>query len=209
MHGVVATMPMFPLGTVLFPHMPLRLRVFEQRYLAMLGELLQTDEATFGVVLIERGQEVGGGEQRFDLGTVARITSLGTQDGFVGLLAQGESRFRVDRWLSDDPHPRAEVTALPDLVWDESLADLLRQTEQTVRRTLAVASEFSEGTWPADIGIESDPLVAVWQLAGVAPVGPLDQLALLAAGSTEDLLRRLGELCEAAAADFRAPWPES
>ena len=58
----MAILPMFPLGTVLFPHMPLRLRVFEQRYLVMLSDLLQSQTAEFGVVLIDRGQEVGGGE---------------------------------------------------------------------------------------------------------------------------------------------------
>ena len=80
---------MFPLGSVLFPHMPLRLRVFEERYLVMLAELLKTDSARFGVVLIGRGPEVGGGEQRFGVGTVAEITQIGAQEGFVGLVAHG------------------------------------------------------------------------------------------------------------------------
>jgi Lon protease-like protein len=205
--GSMATMPMFPLGMVLFPHMPLRLRVFERRYLQMLSNLLQSDIAEFGVVLIERGQEVGGGEQRFGIGTVAEITTLGTQDGMIGLLAQGRTRFRVDAWLADDPHPRAEVTPIPDLTWEERWTDLLAATEHSVRRGLAVASEFSEQTWPADIVIEQDPIVAVWQLAGIAPIGPLDQVTLLACTSTEELLVRLAELCEAASSDLSAPWP--
>lgn len=202
------TLPMFPLGNVLLPYMPLRLRVFEQRYLVMLSNLLQTDAAEFGVVLIERGQEVGGGEQRFGLGTVAEITTLGTQDGLIGLLAEGRSRFRVDAWLDDDPHPRAEVTPLPDLSWDERWRELLTAAELSVRRCLTLASEFSSDTWPADIGIEQDPVAAAWQLAGVAPLGPLDQLTLLAAASTEELLTSLITLCDAASADLSAPWPE-
>ena len=52
---------MFPLGSVLLPHMPLPLQLFEQRYLMMLGQLLETEDPEFGVVLIERGSEVGGG----------------------------------------------------------------------------------------------------------------------------------------------------
>lgn len=52
--------PMFPLGSVLFPHMPLPLRLFEPRYLKMLGDLLEQPDPEFGVVLIERGHEVGG-----------------------------------------------------------------------------------------------------------------------------------------------------
>lgn len=201
-------LPMFPLGTVLFPHMPLRLRVFEQRYLVMLSNLLRADNAQFGVVLIERGQEVGGGEHRFGVGTVAEITTLGTQDGLIGLLAEGRGRFRVDAWLADEPHPRAEVSPLPELVWDDRWHDQLEATERAVRRSLALASEFTHGTWPADIGIDGDPVATAWQLAGVAPLGPLDQLELLAATTTESLLSRLAALCDAAAADLSAPWPD-
>ena len=90
----------------------------------MLAELLKTDSAQFGVVLIERGREVGGGEQRFGVGTLAEITQLGAQEGFVGLVAQGGRRFAVERWLADAPHPWAEVSELPDLVWDPGLAEL-------------------------------------------------------------------------------------
>ena len=158
-------------GSVLFPHMPLRLRVFEQRYLVMLAELVETDAAQFGVVLIERGCEVGGGEQRFGVGTVAEITQLGAQEGFVGLVAQGGRRFGVERWLADAPHPWAEVGELPDLVWDPGLAELRESTERLVRRTLAVASEFAENLWPADIELSDDPVAAAWQLAAVAPLG--------------------------------------
>jgi Lon protease-like protein len=89
-------MPMLPLNSVLFPYMPLRLRVFEERYLIMLAGLLKSENARFGVVLIERGLEVGGGEQRFGVGTIAEITELGAQEGFVGLVAQGAQRFEVD-----------------------------------------------------------------------------------------------------------------
>src|SRR6185437_15262121 len=64
--------PMFPLGTVLFPHALLPLRVFEPRYRVMTERVLKA-EREFGVVLIERGSEVGGGDTRFDVGTVAQI----------------------------------------------------------------------------------------------------------------------------------------
>ena len=91
-------MPMFPLGSVLFPHMPLSLRIFEERYVVMLSRVLQEDVSEFGVVLIERGQEVGGGEHRFGIGTVARIVQLEASEGFIGLVAEGERRIRVDEF---------------------------------------------------------------------------------------------------------------
>ena len=56
-------MPMFPLGTVLFPHAALPLHLFEERYRALAEACLRGD-GRFGVVLIERGFEVGGGDQR-------------------------------------------------------------------------------------------------------------------------------------------------
>ena len=114
---LVPELAMFPLGSPLFPHMPLRLQVFEPRYLKMLAELIEARAVRFGVVLIERGTEVGGGEQRFDVGTVAEVTDLDAQDGLVRLVAHGGSRFRVRDWLADAPYPRAEVVELPDLEW--------------------------------------------------------------------------------------------
>jgi Lon protease-like protein len=199
---------MFPLGSVLFPYMPLRLRVFEERYLIMLADLLKTDQARFGVVLIERGHEVGGGEQRFPVGTIAEITQLGAQEGFVGLVARGGRRFAVEQWLDDAPHPRAEVTELPDLEWDPELAGLRADTERLVRRTLALASEFAENVWPADVELADDPAAAAWQLAAIAPVGALDQLELLRATSFGQLLTRVAQLTADAAVAYEAPWPE-
>ena len=187
---------MFPLSSVLVPYMPLRLRVFEERYLIMLAELLKNEDAQFGVVLIERGWEVGGGEQRFDLGTIAEITQLGAQEGFVGLIAQGGRRFDVTQWLKDAPHPRAEISEIADLEWDIGLWQLREETEHLVRRTLAVASEFAGNVWPADIELSPDPAAAAWQLAAIAPLNALDQVRLLRAGSFEELLGRVSELTQ-------------
>ena len=66
------TLGMFPLSTVLFPQAGLPLHVFEERYRTLMAECLDGD-GEFGVVLIARGSEVGGGDQRVDIGTVARI----------------------------------------------------------------------------------------------------------------------------------------
>jgi len=203
-----AQLAMFPLGAVLFPHLPLHLRVFEERYLVMLSRLVETGTAEFGVVLIERGQEVGGGEHRFRFGTVAQIIELSVQEGFVALVAQGERRLEVTDWLAEDPHPRAEVRFLPDLEWDEALQPLWDQAEKLVRRTLAQASEFTEQHWPAGVELSENRLRATWQLAGIAPVGALDQMALLRASSAEELLTKVIEATTAAAESFSAPWPE-
>jgi len=201
-------MPMFPLGSVLFPNMPLPLRVFEERYLIMLSELVKSDDQHFGVVLIERGFEVGGGEHRFDVGTAAVITQLGASEGVVGLVAQGGQRFEVVEWLPEEPYPRAEVRMLDDLEWDAGLEPLRQSTEQLVRRSIAQASEFSELVWPADVELAAEPAEALWQLAAISPLGALDQVSLLRASSAEELLTRLTRLTEDAAVVWQTAWPD-
>ena len=65
---------MFPLGAVLLPGESLPLQVFEPRYLALVDHCTATpDRMRFGVVLISRGHEVGGRDERTGVGTVARI----------------------------------------------------------------------------------------------------------------------------------------
>lgn len=179
---------MFPLGSVLFPAMPLPLRVFEPRYLQMLQDLLPDGPAEFGVVLIERGQEVGGGEKRFDVGTIAQVAELKVADGYLALLGEGTRRIEVVEWLGEDPYPRARVRDLPALEWDDDLQDRFDQTEALVRRTLSRASEFDDLSWSPTVQLSDDRVDALWQLAAIAPLGPLDQMGLLRCGTARELV---------------------
>jgi len=181
---------MFPLGNVLMPAMPLSLRIFEERYLKLLGDLIAEENPEFGVVLIERGPEVGGGEKRRSIGTIASVTDIGTLDEFYGIQSFGSKRFRVNAWLPDDPYPIADIDLLPDLVWQESLMPARLHLETKVRQLLALASEFGDLPYGADTELSDDPMDACWQLAGVLPVGPLDQLDLLESQSAEELMSR-------------------
>jgi Lon protease-like protein len=187
----MAVLPMFPLGTVLMPGMPLSLRIFEERYLKLLGDLLGAEVPEFGVVLIARGPEVGGGEQRSEIGTIASVTEIGTTDEFYGLQAVGSQRFRVNAWLPDDPYPLADIDLLPELSWDDNLMPLRVHVEGRVRKLLAFASEFGDLQYGADTPLSDDPLEACWQLAGILPVGQLDQIDLLKSQSAEELLGRI------------------
>ncbi len=198
---------MFPLGTVLFPHMPLALRVFEERYIVMLSHILGQEPSEFGVVLIERGQEVGGGEQRFGFATVAEVVQLEAGEGFIGLVAQGGRRVEVLEWQGDDPYPRAEIRELDDLEWSDDLLPLLAQAEHEVRRTLALASEFADLPWSSTVEISQDPVEAAWQLAAISPLGPLDQVSLLRATSMKQLLLLLFKLTVDASETLGDAWP--
>jgi Lon protease-like protein len=185
---------MFPLGSVLFPHMPLPLRIFEPRYLAMLADILAEEPSEFGVVLIERGQEVGGGDVRVTTGTLARVSDLDTAGEVVLMIAQGAARIEVEEWGDDDPYPRALVRELPEPEWDPSLQPLRERAETLVRRVLKRLAEEDLSPWPSDVGLDDDPAAAAWQLAAIAPLNPLDQLELLRADSFRTLLTRLVEL---------------
>jgi Lon protease-like protein len=190
----MAVMPMFPLSTVLLPAMPLSLRIFEERYLKLLGDLIREENPEFGVVLIERGPEVGGGEKRLSVGTIASVIDIGTLDQFYGLESVGSQRFKVNAWLPDDPYPMADIDFLPDLIWDDSLMPARVHLESQVRKVLAFASEFGDLQYGADTELSDDPLDACWQLAGVLPVGQLDQVDLLNSQSAEELISRTQEI---------------
>lgn len=190
----MTVMPMFPLSTVLLPGMPLSLRIFEERYLKLLGDLIAEENPEFGVVLIEKGPEVGGGEKRLPIGTIASVLDIGTLEQFYGIESVGSQRFRVNAWLPDDPYPMADIDFLPDLIWDDSLMPARVHLETKVRKLLAFASEFGDLQYGSDTELSDDPMDACWQLAGVLPVGQLDQMDLLNSQSADELISRTYEI---------------
>jgi len=189
---------MFPLSRPLMPGMPLPLRLFEPRYLAMLETVLVRDPADFGVVLIERGTEAGGGETRFDVGTMARVAQVAPDGDTFVMIAHGSTRFTVDRWLPDNPYPQAEVRLVPDLVWDDELDIALFAAEDAIRSDLVRASELVDLEWSPDTPLGDDPVERSWQLAGISLLGELDQLELLRATSVGQLLEQTVEASAAA-----------
>lgn len=181
---------MFPLGTVLFPSMILPLHVFEPRYRALVDDCVAGD-GEFGVVLIERGSEVGGGDVRTQVGTSAQILQIERfDDGRCALAAVGTRRIRVEQWLDDDPYPRATVSNWEDQPGpDPDLASV----DQQFRRTLALAAELGEAPAPMDVELAEDPGIATFQMAALAPLGPADRQALLCTGGADERARLLAE----------------
>lgn len=191
----VATIPLFPLNTVLFPGGPLPLRIFETRYLDMVSRCLR-DDGEFGVVLIVDGSEVGA-VQTAAVGTRARIVDwYQGEDGLLGITARGGGRFRVRaRHRQADGLYLGDVDELPGDAAIE-LPPEFRALAGLVERVL---KDYGEWYAPAD----NRPGDAAWvagRLAEILPIplpdkqrcleldDPLDRLRLLA-----PLLRRLGE----------------
>jgi Lon protease-like protein len=194
---MVDTMAMFPLGSVLLPGMALPLHVFEPRYRALVDHCLEDrNEPEFGVVLIERGSEVGGGDARTTVGTVARIVEATRfDDGRWAIGAVGVRRIRVVRWLPDDPFPRAETEDWPDAPGEPS-ADRLAEVVPVFRRVLALASELEIPVPPATVELIDDAPTAVLQMALGAPLGPSDRHDLLAAAGPVERLELLAGMLD-------------
>lgn len=101
---------LFPLRAVLYPGGPLRLRIFEPRYLRMVRDCAARDEA-FGVTLLIEGDEDGDALTTAEVGTSALITDFSTlPDGLLGISAQGQRRFSLlAAEAEEDGLLRAEV----------------------------------------------------------------------------------------------------
>ncbi len=178
---------MFPLGMVMFPFTAVPLRVFEPRYQTLLENVLSGDRK-FGITLIERGAEVGGGDDRFGVGTLVRVSGVADlEDGHKAVVVAGLERINVVKWLEDDPHPWAEVIPAPDEQADDA-EDLLEEARRQLERVMALASELGADTAEVDLEVSDDPLIGSFQIAALSPVTALDAQRLLEAANARERL---------------------
>jgi len=184
--------PLFPLGTVLFPGGPLPLRIFEARYIDLVRRCLR-DDTGFGVVLIREGVEAGGPAETFDVGTYARIVDFSQQpDGLLGIRAAGERRFRIlTRRRARDGLNVADVEWLPDdpnLPLPEELAELAPALDSILAQ---VGEPYAS--------LERRPDDAAWvagRLAEILPIPPGHKQHCLELDDPTERLRFLRPLFE-------------
>jgi hypothetical protein len=188
---------MFPLGSVLLPGMVLPLHVFEDRYRALVRDCMAGDRQ-FGVTLIERGSEVGGGDIRAMAGTVAQIIQADElPDGRWAMVAVGTHRVRVREWMPDDPYPRAEVEDWPDVPATDPEAAVAAYEARVaqLRRILALAVELGAEADPM-VELADDAEVGSYQIGVLSPIGALDRQRLLTAPGPQQRLDLLEELLD-------------
>lgn len=194
---------MFPLGTVLLPTALLPLQVFEPRYQALVADCLK-GENEFGVTLIERGSEVGGGDVRTDVGTMAQILEAReTGDGRWLLATAGTRRFRVSEWLDDAPYPRARLEGWPEESTDRDLEPDRSAALELLTRIAQLTERLGGEPSRAQPDVAVDPALASYQIAALAPLGPLDRQQLLCAPGPDARFRFLAELLEERVEDLR------
>jgi Lon protease-like protein len=187
---------MFPLQSVLFPSAVLPLHVFEPRY-RELTRCALAGNREFGVTLIERGSEVGGGDVRFRIGTRARIAEAAElADGRWALIAVGLCRIEVAQWLPDEPFPQAEVDDLPEPEPGPDAGRLRAEAERWLRRALALRAELGDPAAPATVPLADDPVSAAFQIGALAPMGPADAQRVLEVANADERLRLLAVLLE-------------
>ncbi len=197
---------MFPLESALLPGEDLPLRIFEPRYTGLVRDCMRDADPRFGVVLISRGGEVGGGDARCDVGALARITEcvdLGGSGRFA-LRCRMAERIRVCDWLPDDPYPRAIVQTWPDEPGHPVSDAQLREVEDRVmalfERIAAARGVLLPGR-DAVLGSGSDDAgTRLYALASRVPMGQADRYAVLAAPSAAQRLTALREAVDSVAA---------
>lgn len=190
-------MPLFPLRTVLFPGMPLPLRIFEERYRVMVRELLETG-SEFGVLLIREGAEVGGGARPYEVGTLARIEeSVETPDGRYMLDTRGTRRFRLRRMLAPRPYPFGDIDVLDDL--DEPMTIPLRHALETVRTTFPLYFRLAlslTDQWAQGLRLPESPHALVNFLGPWLQIEEESKQRLLELESASDRVAHLAELLD-------------
>lgn len=191
--SVPEVIPLFPLGTVLFPGLVMPLNIFEPRYRRLVQDLRAAPEAEqrFGVVAIRQGREVGvdGVEALFDVGCAAQLRRTEQQeDGGYLIITVGAGRFRLtDLDPVSKPYLQGSVEWLFDADGNEPESAVLavQGAFRTYLKALAVARD-TEIEIPE---LPTDPKHLSYLVAATTVLDTSDKQALLAAPDTADRLR--------------------
>ena len=186
-------LPLFPLNTVLFPHMPAGLHVFEDRYREMIRDCREQG-TSFGVVAIREGLEVGAGALTFGVGTLAQIRELeALDDGGFNLIVAGASRFRVESLSLNRSYLVGFIQYLEDTRGDEAaIPELARRTANAFAAYSAalrnLADDADERADAADL--PDDPELLSYLVAASLNVEVNRRQELLEEDSVSGRLRR-------------------
>ena len=171
--------PLFPLGTVLFPNQLLPLRIFEERYKLMIGECLEGGH-DFGAVLIRQGREVGGPSIPFETGTTAHIAEHQRyEDGRYSLKSVGRSPFRLLRVTQQRPYMKGEIEYIHHEVGDtDALDQVMAQVKEQFLTHIEFLAEMS-GREKIELNLDIDPANLSYLVASILAIQMPEKQALL------------------------------
>jgi uncharacterized protein len=180
--------PLFPLGSVLFPHMPMSLHIFEERYRTMMRDC-QAASTTFGIVAIRQGLEVGITATPYEVGTLAQIDDVEElEDGRYSLTVVGASRFHIDALSFTRPYLVAAVHYLEDLPAPASDTERLAAVVTTAFRGYATQLQGVGQGDPLDFALPSDPELLSYLVAAAMQVETAQRQRLLEIDATAERL---------------------
>ncbi|TMD05276.1 MAG: peptidase S16 [Chloroflexi bacterium] len=181
-------LPLFPLNTVLFPHLPLPLHVFEDRYRVMISDCLEAGHS-FGVVAIREGLETGPALP-YDIGTLAKIVQIDRmEDGRMNLLVSGASRFRIVETATDRPYLRARIEILPEAGDEVAGIGELTDAAATAFRQYSNLLRELVNEKPEAFEPPMDPELLSYLVAGTLTLQLPQKQALLQYSRTDERLR--------------------
>jgi Lon protease-like protein len=197
---VTEWIPLFPLGTVLYPGLLLPLHIFEERYRHLVRDLVERPDSEgprfFGVVAIRAGHEVGEGAVAalHEVGCTAELRGVEAyDDGRYDIVTSGSRRFRVLALDATLPYLQGEVEWLDEPAGEGPeviTASVLRQF-RAYRETLLATQEIDD----EDDDLPVDPAVLSYLVAATMILDIGDHQSLLAAPDTATrLLLELGLL---------------
>jgi Lon protease-like protein len=181
--------PVFPLGVVLFPHMPLPLHIFEERYRQMMRDCRESGTG-FGIVAIREGVEAGGPASPHSVGTLAqlrKVEELG--DGRFNILVVGKTRYRIGSLSRRKPYLTAEVEYLQDSAGDETSTGPLAGRVSDAFRRYADTLRTLAGEAASELELPDDPELLSYLVAATLQVETRHKQALLETDSAGDRLR--------------------
>jgi Lon protease-like protein len=187
-------LPLFPLSAVLFPGAPLPLQVFEERYRALVRDLLELEphRRRFGVVAIQIGSEAGMAlPQMFAVGCEAKVQHIEPiPDGRSRLLAFGGARFRLlEVDTVSKPYLIGQVRWLDEPGGEAGLASaIVPAVRESLRTYLDTLAELTGGTVEDD-NLPDDPTQLSYLTAGAILLALRERQALLELGDTATRLR--------------------
>jgi Lon protease-like protein len=185
-------LPLFPLGTVLYPGLLLPLHIFEERYRELVRDLVDGPEPRrFGVIAIRQGRETGadGVQALYQIGCVATLRQVKElDDGRYDIVTVGTQRFRLADLDRSKPYLQGEVELLTELAGDETGARLAaRSVQDAFRIYLGVLAE--RGVTQVSVpDLPDDPVMLSYLVAASIVIDLQDKQALLA---EPDALHRL------------------
>jgi Lon protease-like protein len=188
-------LPLFPLGTVLFPGLVLPLHVFEERYLDLVRDLLELpeEERQFGVIAIREGREVGvdGTKALYEVGCTARVQELQSyDDGRYDLVTVGSQLFRLRELRTDRSYFTGEVDWMPDEIGNEAEAQVLDASVREVYLDYLQALGTASGQQIEAPDLPADPLVLSHLVAATTLLDLADRQDLLDQPDGRTRLRR-------------------